>query len=106
VCRKILARQRIEQHARIPYTHGLRSVYDEFTAAIHPRLGKQRLGKQRLGKQRLGKQRLGKQRLGKQRLGKQIFGGQKLGRPKPGKTVARCLGIHRTYREAAANVVV
>jgi hypothetical protein len=81
VCRKILARQRIEQHARIPYTHGWRSVYDEFTAAIHPRLGKQRLGRQ-------------------------IFGEQKLGRPKLGKIVARWLCIHRTCREAAASAAV
>jgi hypothetical protein len=69
VCRRNFARQRIEQHAHIPYTHGLRSVYDEFTAAIHPRFGKQKLGEQELGEQELG--------------------GEKLG-----KIVARCLCIH------------
>jgi hypothetical protein len=52
----------------------LRSVYDEFTAAIHPRFGKQKLGEQELGEQKLG--------------------GEKLGGEKPGKIVARCLCIH------------
>jgi hypothetical protein len=34
VSRGNLARQRIEQHAYIPYTHGWRSVYDDLATAI------------------------------------------------------------------------
>jgi hypothetical protein len=45
-----LARQRIEQHAHIPYTHGFRSVYDEFTTAIHQILGKQISDGQKFGR--------------------------------------------------------
>jgi hypothetical protein len=41
VWRGNLARQRIEQHAHIPYTHGFRSVYDEFSMTIQQTVGVQ-----------------------------------------------------------------
>ncbi|MGB7037644.1 MAG: hypothetical protein WBD71_19205 [Xanthobacteraceae bacterium] len=49
-CRKNLARQRIEQHAYIPYTHGSCGVYDEFATANHQMLGEQIAGIQKVGR--------------------------------------------------------
>jgi len=48
VWQRNLARQRIEQHAHIPYTHGFRVVYDDFTTAIHQSVSMQAARLQKL----------------------------------------------------------